>query len=89
MLLVKLHKTRPAGFLGGACFCKTDICFARHLRENAENSVKMQDEYLNIAKNHQKEKMTLAVDTLLDDYKYDKDLIAFTQIDYEAFYEAR
>lgn len=36
-----------------------------------------------------KEKMTLAVDTLLDDYKYDKDLIAFTQIDYEAFYEAR
>ncbi|GAA4394383.1 hypothetical protein GCM10023187_00090 [Nibrella viscosa] len=30
-----------------------------------------------------------AVDTLYEDYKNDKDLIAFTQLDNEPFYETR
>lgn len=30
-----------------------------------------------------------AVDSLYDDYKIDKDLTAFTQLDSESFYEAR
>jgi hypothetical protein len=34
-------------------------------------------------------KMLIAADALLEDYKNDKDLTAFTQLDYESFYEAR
>ena len=30
-----------------------------------------------------------AVDTLYDDYKQDKELTAFTQLDMESFYEAK
>lgn len=34
-------------------------------------------------------KMLIAADALLEDYKNDKDLTAFTLLDYESFYEAR
>lgn len=33
--------------------------------------------------------MTLAADRLANDYRTDKDLIAFTNIDFEDFYETR
>ena len=36
-----------------------------------------------------KKKMEKAVDTLLSDYRADKELIAFTDIDFDNFYEAR
>ncbi|HKK40351.1 MAG TPA: hypothetical protein VJ949_13095 [Cryomorphaceae bacterium] len=36
-----------------------------------------------------KKQMENAVDTLMDDYRSDKELTAFTKIDFENFYEAR
>ncbi|MFT4846131.1 MAG: hypothetical protein ACJAZC_000897 [Cryomorphaceae bacterium] len=36
-----------------------------------------------------KKQMESAVDTLMDDYHSDKELTAFTKIDFENFYEAR
>ena len=35
------------------------------------------------------QQMRLAANALCDDYKNDKDLTAFTQLDFESFYEAR
>lgn len=35
------------------------------------------------------EQMNIAADTLYGDYKLDKDLTAFTELDFESFYEAR
>jgi len=36
-----------------------------------------------------RKKMTEAAELMSKDYKNDKELISFTQIDYEAFYETR
>ena len=35
------------------------------------------------------EQMNIAADTLYGDYKSDKELTAFTELDFESFYEAR
>jgi len=39
--------------------------------------------------NNQKESLHIAADRLYDDYKNDKELTIFTQLDCEAFYEPR
>lgn len=36
-----------------------------------------------------REKMTKAAESLFEDYRNDKELIAFTQIDFEGFYETK
>ena len=43
----------------------------------------------NIRETAIKESMEDAVDALLEDYKSDMELTAFTSIDFESFYEAR
>ena len=48
--------------------------------EKAIHSIREQEEKKQIKK---------AVDLLLDDYKNDEDLIAFTNLDFEEFYEAK
>ena len=42
-----------------------------------------------IKKDEMKHQMDFAVHELLDDYNNDKDLTAFTALDYEHFYETR
>jgi hypothetical protein len=42
-----------------------------------------------IRENETRKRMVQAADSLFEDYKYDKELIAFTQLDYEGFYEAK
>lgn len=42
-----------------------------------------------IRESETRKKMVKAVGALLDDYVNDKELTVFTQLDYEAFYEAR
>ena len=42
-----------------------------------------------IAKQEDTTVMTNAVSALLEDYKSDKELTAFTKLDFETFYEAR
>ena len=42
-----------------------------------------------IRKQEDKEHLMKAADALLDDYITDKDLTAFTNLDFENFYEAR
>jgi len=42
-----------------------------------------------IRKSELNKKIKIAVDTLLNDYQSDKELTAFTGIDFENFYEAR
>ncbi len=42
-----------------------------------------------IRKQEEKSQMTTAADTLYEDYKKDKELTQFTNIDFENFYEAR
>jgi len=41
-----------------------------------------------IRKNELKEKLTKAVEDMQEEYKTNKDLTAFTDIDFEEFYEA-
>ena len=48
--------------------------------EKAIHSIREQEE---------KKQMKKAVDLLLDDYKNDKELIEFTNLDFEDFYEAK
>jgi hypothetical protein len=48
--------------------------------EKAIHSIREQEE---------KDQMTKAVDTLYSDYKNDKELTAFTNIDFEDFYETK
>ncbi len=48
--------------------------------EKAIHSIREQEE---------KKQMQKAVDLLLDDYKNDKELIEFTNLDFEDFYEAK
>jgi len=36
-----------------------------------------------------REKMVKAAESLIDDYNNDKELTAFTQLDYEGFYETK
>jgi len=48
--------------------------------EKAIHSIREQEE---------KKQMKKAVDFLLSDYKNDEDLIAFTKLDFEDFYEAK
>lgn len=42
-----------------------------------------------IRKSELKKKMEIAVDSLINDYRTDKELIAFVDIDLDNFYEAR
>ncbi len=42
-----------------------------------------------IRESETRKKMLKAVETLFADYKNDKELTVFTQLDYEAFYETR
>ena len=42
-----------------------------------------------IRESETRKKMVEAANALLEDYKNDKELTVFTQLDYEAFYEAR
>jgi hypothetical protein len=42
-----------------------------------------------ISKGEANKKMAKAAESLFDDYKDDKELTAFTQLDYETFYETR
>lgn len=42
-----------------------------------------------IRESETRKKMLKAVETLFTDYKNDKELTIFTQLDYEAFYETR
>jgi len=51
-----------------------------YLIEKAINSIREQEE---------KDQMKKAVDKLYNDYKNDKELTAFTDIDFEDFYETR
>ncbi|NOY36223.1 MAG: hypothetical protein GXO83_01450 [Chlorobi bacterium] len=48
--------------------------------EKAIHSIREQEE---------KKQLKKAVDLLLDDYKNDKELIEFTNLDFEDFYEAK
>jgi hypothetical protein len=48
--------------------------------EEAIHSIREQEE---------KKRMEKAADILLDDYKNDKELIEFTNLDFEDFYEAK
>ena len=48
--------------------------------EKAIHSIREQEE---------KDQINQAVDTLYDDYKNDKELTAFTNIDFDDFYETR
>jgi hypothetical protein len=48
--------------------------------EKAIHSIREQEE---------KKQMKKAVDLLLDDYKNDKELVEFTNLDFEDFYEAK
>ncbi len=42
-----------------------------------------------IRESETREKMAKAAESLFEDYKNDKELIAFTQIDFEGFYETK
>ena len=42
-----------------------------------------------IRESETRERMVKAVESLIEDYKNDKELVAFTQIDYEGFYETK
>jgi hypothetical protein len=42
-----------------------------------------------IRESETREKMVKAAESLMEDYKNDKELIAFTQLDYEGFYETK
>jgi hypothetical protein len=42
-----------------------------------------------IRESETRERMVKAVESLIEDYKNDKELVAFTQIDYESFYETK
>jgi hypothetical protein len=42
-----------------------------------------------IRESETRERMVKAADSLFEDYKKDKQLIAFTQLDYEGFYETK
>jgi hypothetical protein len=42
-----------------------------------------------IRENETKEKMIQAAESLFEDYKQDEELIAFTQLDFEEFYETK
>ena len=42
-----------------------------------------------IRESETRKKMVKAANALLEDYKYDRELTVFTDLDYEAFYEAR
>jgi hypothetical protein len=42
-----------------------------------------------IRESETRKRMIIAVDSLLDDYQNDKELTAFTLLDYEGFYEAK
>ena len=42
-----------------------------------------------IIESENKNSMAIAVNALLDDYRNDKELTVFTNLDYESFYEAR
>jgi hypothetical protein len=43
----------------------------------------------NKRKQELKDQLTLAAESLMQDYSSDKELIAFTNLDFENFYEAR
>lgn len=42
-----------------------------------------------IRESETRKRMVKAAESLLDDYKNDKELVAFTQLDYERFYETK
>ena len=42
-----------------------------------------------IRENETRKRMVKATESLFEDYKNDKELTAFTQLDYEEFYETR
>ncbi|MDX9770659.1 MAG: hypothetical protein RBT19_09860 [Tenuifilaceae bacterium] len=42
-----------------------------------------------IRESETRKRMVNAAESLLDDYKNDKELIAFTQLDFEGFYETK
>mgnify|MGYP000293222525 FL=1 len=42
-----------------------------------------------IRESETRERMVKASESLFEDYKNDKELIAFTQLDYEGFYETK
>jgi hypothetical protein len=42
-----------------------------------------------IRESETRKRMVKAAECLYEDYKYDKELIAFTQLDFEGFYETK
>ena len=42
-----------------------------------------------IRESETRKRMLKAAESLFDDYQNDKELVAFTQLDYEGFYEAK